>query len=643
MTLRIKPTIILTALLLLTAAVYLRGIFGGFLFDDFHNLVDNDVLRQVGSEQGSFWKAAFSSGAGILKRPVSMFSFAVDTWLFGMDAALFKLNNIAIHLLSGWLVYRLALRLIPLLMPLGGRPASAQTVQLASLLAAGLWLLHPLHVSSVLYVVQRMNLLASVFLLAALLCYCRARTRQLAGNPIGWADWIGLAAFSLLSVFSKENGALLPFFALTIELFAFRFAAANPTTTKLWRMAYGLGLSLGCGAIATYLQLNPDYLSNAYTVRDFTLGERLMTQARMLWHYLLWTLLPHLHWLSLYHDDIATSRNLLSPATTLLAIAGLVALVALAYRLRNSLPALSFAISWFLLGHLMESSVLPLEMVFEHRQYIPMVGLSIGLMGWLCGATALGPRTTATLLVAIAALGLSTSHRAWVWNDPKRLILTTADQHPDSPRSQYDAARFLIEHIPDSAARQKAVPEAQKYLQRAAALSPTFVHPLAAMLIIHPKETPAPQALLLELEKRLRTAPLLSPLPLVQVLRACNKGQLDIPPDGMARLIEASLSNLSLAHSGHALVLTNYGYYLAKVAKDPVEGMNAMQAAIAIQPGFALNHLNAAYLAEQQSDFVDAAKHLENASKTDVLGIYADELAAFEKRLAALSNPTTAP
>src|SRR6185369_10537583 len=94
-----------------------------------------------------------------------------------------------------------------------------------ALVAAGLWLLHPLNVSGVVYIVQRMNELAVFFTLAGLLAYVDGRVRLLQGEPALGRATLGLCAFGLLAVLSKENGALISAYALVIEAVCFRFDA----------------------------------------------------------------------------------------------------------------------------------------------------------------------------------------------------------------------------------------------------------------------------------------------------------------------------------------------------------------------------------------------------------------------------------
>ena len=155
------PRYALILLLLVCTLIYLKGLFGGFLFDDFPNIVDEPTFQAISRHEGSLESAIQASRAGPLHRPISASSFALDAYVFGLEPLAFKLHNLALHLLNGFLLYALARRLIPRLLPSADEPARRHL----ALFATALWLLHPLHVGSVLYIVQRMNLLSTLFTL----------------------------------------------------------------------------------------------------------------------------------------------------------------------------------------------------------------------------------------------------------------------------------------------------------------------------------------------------------------------------------------------------------------------------------------------------------------------------------------------
>lgn len=104
-----------------------------------------------------------------------------------------------------------------------------------------------------------------------------------------------------------------------IEIFFFRFRAPRAGQRFLIAL-YILTLLLPALVVSIKLALDPGFILNGYKGRDFTLVERLLTQARILFTYI-WTLLvPYGPGLGLYHDDYIKSTTLLTPLTTLLSV-----------------------------------------------------------------------------------------------------------------------------------------------------------------------------------------------------------------------------------------------------------------------------------------------------------------------------------
>lgn len=642
-----RTALALSGLLAITLAVYVNGLFGGFQFDDYPNIVENEFLLLAGGSWQSWWDAAISSGAGLLRRPVSMLSFAINAYFTGMDPVAFKLINVLIHLANGLLAYRLALILIPHLASRSTQPTQPQLLhpQIPALLIASAWLLHPLQVSNVLYVVQRMNLLAAFFTFAALLCYASLRLRQQTAGGCQPLRLLGLVVFTALAVLSKENGALIPLFVVVIELFCFRFRSMRPRDAVAVR--WGLLLLVAAPAVLAlaYAACRPDWLLAGYAIRDFDLADRLLTQARMLWHYLLWSLLPNPHWMGLYHDDIPYSTQLTTPWSTLPAIIGLAGLLYAAWRFRQSHPGLGFAIAWFFAGHVLESTALPLEMVFEHRQYLPLYGILLGLVSSLSWPAQQRPRALALGASALLLLSLAllTAQRSWTWGDPVRLALATAQDHPDSPRSLYDAGRVLVEQQHPESGKSERLNLARIHLAKAMQLSPGYVHPAVTMAMTYQADGIVPPALLAEITRRIGHSHLPSPTPGLLLIRTAAAGRLKISPEAMGTLVEAMLANKSMDALSRGLVLTNYGNYLARYANDPQAAIAVSLAAIEIEPRYALFQLNAAYLAERLGQAEIAIQHLHNAELLDVTGIYRIEITTLRRKLESQAAGSPAP
>ena len=626
----------LLLVLVLAACVlaYIRGLGGGFLFDDAQTLVSNPALRAIGTPSQSWMAVALSSDAGALRRPLSMLSFGLNVAAFGMSPLAFKWVNLLIHLGNGLLVYAIGRRLAPRLV----RAGSTTQPEWIALLAAGLWLLHPLHVSSVVYAVQRMNELAALFTLAGLLCYVDGRVRMLAGEQALAQAILGLCLFAVLAVFSKENGALIFAYALVIEAVCFRFEAPGESQPRIIKGFFWITIAAPLAIAAAYLATRPHWASAAYAGRDFTLCQRLLTEARVLCDYLVWTFVPNPSWMGIYHDDIATSSGLFEPVSTFFGIVFLLALAFAAWRLRRRFPGFAFAVGWFLVGHSMESTILPLELVFEHRNYLPMAGLLLGtvcaVVPWLQARSS--PRSIAVAGSALLfVFGVLTGVRATSWGDPLRLALTDVGNHPDSSRCQYEAARTIVAAGVKEGNRDAAEREAVPYLMRSAALNKNEIHPVTGLILIQARTQTVLESTLADLVERLRQArSYVQVSPFMDMLVSASQEKLSLSPADIERLVEAALSNSRFPAKVRATILNNYGAYQFNIVHDNQKAVSLTVAAAAEDPRnpyFELS-LTRIALALGQADM--AKQHLQTAQDLDKAGYYGRDIADLQAQLA---------
>lgn len=425
--------------LLATACLYWPGLNGPFLFDDRFNFT---VIQEWLRGEASLQKAIFGHQSLAWSRPVAMASFVANAAIGGDSSFYFKLGNVLVHLASGILIWRTSLRLTaldPRLSRLGSWPA---------LVIATIWLLHPLHVSTVLYAVQRMAQLSSLFCMAAVLVYLRARTSLKEGHsstsPI-LSLWLAFPALTLLGILSKQNAAVAPALCLILELAYFQRGTLH------WRVLapfYAFFLVLPGLALLTLALLKPDAILAGYEDYDFTLGQRLLTQTRVLLDYLGQIVVPRAPHMGLYTDDFTISTGLLSPPTTLLSIIVLAGISAATWMARKRSPSVLVGWSFFLVAHVIESSFLPLDIYFEHRNYLPMVGILLALVGltapWLrdLPTNVLRPRQVGWLGMGalLLALGFATFGRVLVWESKDTIIAQGLRFHPDSLRAQLAAA-----------------------------------------------------------------------------------------------------------------------------------------------------------------------------------------------------------
>ncbi len=485
------PWLLLVLLLGVTALAYWPGTHGTWLLDDYPNLVQNSAFKNLKPTFGSLLTASLSSDSGPTHRPIAMASFALNVLAHGGGAHLnsaataMKWTNVGIHLLNGLLIYMLLRLLLGQYRRL--RPeTSERTCDWAALAVTAAWLLAPINLTSVLYIIQRMTSLAATFTLLGLIAFVAGRRRLYAGNaPVrGWIELLAAAlVFTPLAIFTKEDGALTLLYALVIEWSLFGLRQGNGRHAK-GIIAY-FAVFLLIPAVLGLLWLVPSILQpGAWQIRDFNLGERVLTEGRVIWHYLWWTLVPNVSALTLYHDAFPVSHSLLRPWTTLLAWVGIAGLVVTGFLARRRYPLIAFGLLWFLAGQVMTASFVPLELVFEHREYLPSLGLYVALFATLAVLIEHYPRRrlAVTAIVAIIALyGVGLGLRSIDWSNPLRQLAIAARTHPDSPRATYAYGRILTIL---SNLEPQFVPTAFKTLKRATEVPGQGLLPYATLILL---------------------------------------------------------------------------------------------------------------------------------------------------------------
>lgn len=425
----------LVLVLAITIVVYWSGLSGPLIFDDVKNLMPvTDWLQgKIG------WASVvFGNGSGPFGRPLSMATFLLNTIVFGQSFWSLKFGNLLIHLINGVLVYAFFSALVR------AGASTRTTIRSASwlpLLGASIWLLHPLLISTVLYVVQRMAMLSTLFTLAAMIAYVNGRIALIEDRRRRAYVLLGLAVpvSVVLAILSKENGVLAPVLCGVIELFAFQPGAGQrrPRPSQIFiALSLALPVAVGIALVAGHAHV----VVAGYENRPFSLTERLLTEPRVLWSYLASMALPEGPRLGLFHDDYVISRGWFDPVTTSLAIVGWIATVIAAWRMRRVVPGFALGVGIFLVGHALESTAFPLLIYFEHRNYLPAVGAIWAFLSLAAFAVdALGSRLLharqifgAAAVLLVVVLSAATAVRAHAWSDNRTLLEQSLRYHPDS-------------------------------------------------------------------------------------------------------------------------------------------------------------------------------------------------------------------
>lgn len=431
---------LLVPLFLLTVFVFLiysNTFQSPWILDDFNNILLNPSVRIENLDGESLWKQLHASlVGGRLDRPLARLTFALNWYFGGKDTWGYHLLNISIHALCAFFLF-LTVKILHRT-PQGGSERSNPYA--VSLIAAFIWAANPVQTQAVTYIVQRMAALAGLFYVVSLYCFIQGRLSGMTRRRCAW--WCGSLASFILGVASKENAVLLPLALALVEMVFFRNERPQRPARR-WLLVLAVTAVSVIGLIGLFFFTQGDTLSYLnYDSRYFTLWERLLTQSRVLMLYLSQLFYPVPFRLSIEHD-IALSTSAFHPWSTLPSILVVVLLVALAIKKQRSWPYLSFGVLFFFLNHLIESSIIPLELVFEHRNYIPSMFLFVPAAGGLCAMldycrrhrSRMYPVSAASIVLLILCLGSGTYVRNMAWESAESLWTDAVRKAPSSGRA----------------------------------------------------------------------------------------------------------------------------------------------------------------------------------------------------------------
>jgi tetratricopeptide (TPR) repeat protein len=347
------------SLLILLLAVYGNSFHGEWHFDDIPNIIENPNIHLTNLSLKGMYNAFHFQGD--LIRPVSYLSLAINYCFGGLDTFGYHLINFIIHYVTAIFLFLFILNTLrlPVLRDRYGEKAYA-----ISALATVLWAINPVQVLAVSYVVQRMASMAGMFYIAAMYFYLKGRTVE--GTKNKAIFFLSSVVAALLAFGSKETAAMLPVSLFIYDLFLIQ-GAERDTVRKNLKFAF---IPFAVVIIIANLYLDLSSILDDYRIRSYTLGERLLTEPRVIIFYITLLLYPIQSRLTLLHD-INISQSLIDPWTTLPAI--LIIVLSVGYMVTNARkrPLISFCILFFFLNHFIEGSFIPVELIYEHRNYIP--------------------------------------------------------------------------------------------------------------------------------------------------------------------------------------------------------------------------------------------------------------------------------
>jgi tetratricopeptide (TPR) repeat protein len=408
-----------------------------------------------------------------------MLSFAFNYYFGHYNPAGYHLVNIIIHIINGILLFFfLKLTFITLKSQESFKPKfTFSHVYWISFFAVLIWLAHPIQTQSVTYTVQRTNSMATTFFLLSLFLYAKGRiSRFKAPDDSAEGDdnamrkknlrirylWFwGCGLSGIFALGCKQNAASLPIIIFFYEWYFFQDLSPKWFKSSL---KYIIAVAFIFAAVA-FLYLGTEPLEKINKLRDFshgefTLTERALTQARVVIYYLSLIFFPHPSRLNLDYD-FPLSHSLFNPMTTFFSLILIIGLIALAFYLAKRERLISFCILWFLGNLVIESSIIPLAIIFEHRTYLPSMLVCLVPVILAYRYIRFDGLKIGMLIVLIVGLSVWTYQRNRVWKNELALWSDVVKKSPNKARPHHNLGMALE----NQGMIDKAIAHYQKALQ----------------------------------------------------------------------------------------------------------------------------------------------------------------------------------
>ena len=451
-----KKVFVFITLFIIILSIYSNTFRASWHFDDISNIVNNKALHLTKLSWTNIKNSFFATPSQTkeLYRPVACLSFALN-YYFGKDNVFgYHIINISIHFLAAIFLFLFIYTTLNL--PLLKARYGIHSYFIA-LLSTILWAVNPIQTQAITYIVQRMASMAGMFYIISMYLYVKGRTATQTPSKI---ILFFLCAISiLLALGSKENAIMIPATLFLYDCLLIQGISRERVKKQLKILLVGVILAIIiCVIYFTFSDATLFSFFGLYENRPFTLWERLMTQPRLIIFYISLLLYPMSTRLSLDHD-IAISSSLFDPITTILSIIVMLGVVVGTIFISKRRPFIGFSIFFFFLNHTIESTILPLELIFEHRNYIPsmlfFVPIAIAFINAL-SYFSYKQSMQAIIALSIVLVIIGESHatfmRNFTWKNEKSLWIDCIDKYPGLFRAHHNLAKYYSEHNQDEKA-----------------------------------------------------------------------------------------------------------------------------------------------------------------------------------------------
>ena len=459
-----KVIFAIVALAVIIFIIYGNSFDCSWHFDDEPNITDNPNLHLKEITWEHVKRTLFSNrnNPNVLYRPVACLSFGLNHYFGELNVFGYHLVNTCVHVLASIFLFLFIYHTLNL--P-SLRAKYAPQSYFIALLATILWAINPVQTQAVTYIVQRMASLAGMFYIMSMFFYLKARISETGSKKIIFFT-LCFVSF-VMALGSKENAAMLPLIIILYEIFLFQEMTGQNLrkNLRLFFIITGAILIIGFGYI--YFQGGNIFsFLDGYGDRPFSLAQRLLTEPRILVFYMTLLLYPVPNRISIAHS-INISTSLFDPIWTFFSILFIAGGICYALYLAKRRPLISFCILFFFLNHVIESTILPLELIFEHRNYIPsmlfFVPVAIGfckLLGVYAMKRTMKYIISLFLILLLIGLGHATFMQNFIWKNPKSLWIYAAEKAPDQLRIHHNLGRYYQEH----GFKEEAISEYKKAL-----------------------------------------------------------------------------------------------------------------------------------------------------------------------------------
>jgi Tfp pilus assembly protein PilF len=443
-------------------SIYSNTFHAAWHFDDEQNIIKREAVNLTKLTWPEI-KETFFNDNGNIYRPVACLSLALN-YYFGKDNVFgYHVVNTFIHFFASIFLFLFIYRTLNL--PLLKAKYGPNSYFIA-LLSTLFWAINPVQTQAITYIVQRMASMAGMFYIMSMYFYLRGRTSE--QRVLKSIHYILCAFFGIMAFGSKENAAMLPISIFLFDLFLIQGLTKEHIKKNIYILLgliivpLILGLTLRGSSI-----FQPADLASTYG-RSYTLIERLLTEPRVIIFYITLLLYPMPNRLCLVHD-ISPSHNLIDPPATILAIFVIFLVVGIALAKAKRWPLISFCIVFYFLNHIIESSVFPLELIFEHRNYLPSMLFFVPIailvvrgIGFFSYKKSMQLVISLFITLVLIGQGHSTFIRNAIWKTEESLWLDAVDKNPDSARAHHNLGRYYA----NTNQKKKAIEEYELVLQK---------------------------------------------------------------------------------------------------------------------------------------------------------------------------------